>query len=66
MLNPHAYYNSRPDGFAVLEVVDETPAPDAPRRFVPLKRTDLAGAVTGPLRRLPSPKPSPSTRLTAR
>lgn len=49
MLNPKAYYNSRPDGFAVLEVVDDTPAPDAPRRFVPLKRTDLAGTVTGPL-----------------
>lgn len=48
MLNPKAYYNSRPDGFAVLEVVDDTPAPDAPRRFVPLKRTDLAGTVTGP------------------
>ena len=49
MLNPKAYYNSRPDGFAVLEVVDDNPAPDAPRRFVPLKRTDLAGTVTGPL-----------------
>ena len=47
MLNPKAFYNSRPDGFAVLEVVDDTP--DAPRRFVPLKRTDLAGTVTGPL-----------------
>ena len=49
MLNPKAYYNSRPDGFAVLEVVDDNPAPDAPRRFVPLTRTDLAGTVTGPL-----------------
>ena len=45
MLNPKAFYNSRPDGFAVLEVVDDTP--DAPRRFVPLRRTDLAGTVTG-------------------
>ena len=47
MLNPKAFYNSRPDGFAVLEVVDDTH--EAPRQFVPLKRTDLSGTVTGPL-----------------
>ena len=46
MLNPRTYYNSRPDGFGVLEVPGE---PDGPRRFVPLKRTDLTGTVTGPL-----------------
>lgn len=43
MLNPRAYLNSRPDGFGVLEV------PGDPRRFVPLRRTDLAGGVAGPL-----------------
>ncbi len=49
MLNPRAFFNSRPDGFGVLEVADPSSSPDAPRRFVPLKRTDLAGTVTGPL-----------------
>jgi Ca-activated chloride channel family protein len=49
MLNPRAFYNSRPDGFGVLEVADDNPNPGTPRRFVPLKRTDLAGTVTGPL-----------------
>jgi Ca-activated chloride channel homolog len=49
MLNPRAFYNSRPDGFGVLEVAEAPPAPDAPRRFVPLMRTDLAGTVAGPL-----------------
>ncbi|HKB01369.1 MAG TPA: VIT domain-containing protein [Gemmataceae bacterium] len=46
MFNSRSYYNSRPDGFGVLEI----PAGDnSPRRFAPLKRTDLAGDVTGPL-----------------
>jgi Ca-activated chloride channel family protein len=49
MLNPRTFYNSRPDGFGVLEVSDPNPQPNAPRRFVPLTRTDLAGTVTGPL-----------------
>jgi Ca-activated chloride channel family protein len=49
MLNPRAFYNSRPDGFGVIEIVDDTPNPDTPRRFVPLKRTDLTGTITGPL-----------------
>lgn len=48
MLNPRAFSNSRPDGFGVLEVA-EPPVPGAPRRFVPLKRTELTGVVTGPL-----------------
>lgn len=45
MFNPQAFYNSRPDGFGVLEVAGD----DGPRQFSPLKRTDLAGVVTGPL-----------------
>lgn len=49
MLNSRTFFNSRPDGFAVLEVVDDNPVPDAPRRFVPLKSTRIAGTVTGPL-----------------
>src|SRR5262245_29228152 len=47
MLNPRAFFNSRPDGFAVLEVAEEKP--NAPRRFIPLLRTELRGTVTGPL-----------------
>jgi Ca-activated chloride channel family protein len=43
MFNPRAFLNSRPDGFGVLELAD------APRRFVPLRKTDLAGEVVGPL-----------------
>src|SRR5262249_22531501 len=47
MLNPRTFHNSRPDGFSVLEIADDNPS--TPRRFVPLKRTNLAGTVTGPL-----------------
>ncbi len=43
MFNSRTFYNSRPDGFGVLEV------PGEPRRFVPLTRTELTGTVTGPL-----------------
>ncbi len=46
MFNRAAFENSRPDGFSVLEVVPEA---EGPRRFVPLKRTELAGEVAGPL-----------------
>jgi Ca-activated chloride channel family protein len=51
MFNPNAYYNSRPDGFGVLEIAgDDAPkAPKSPTRFSPLKRTDLTGVITGPL-----------------
>ncbi len=49
MLNSQAFYNSRPDGFGVLEVADNPSEPDAPRKFVPLMRTALTGTVTGPL-----------------
>lgn len=48
MFNRAAYANTRPDGVAVLEVVDER-GEDAAPRFVSLKRTVLRGAVTGPL-----------------
>ncbi|HXG13459.1 MAG TPA: VIT domain-containing protein [Gemmataceae bacterium] len=48
MFNPQAYENSRPDGIGVLEIAggEET---DQPRRFVPLRQTDLKGEVVGPL-----------------
>jgi Ca-activated chloride channel family protein len=49
MLNPRTFYNSRPDGFGVLEIADPDLKPNTPRRFVPLTRTDLTGTVTGPL-----------------
>ena len=50
MLNPKSFANSRPDGIGVLEIVDDNESrPDQPRLFVPLKRTELNGAVTGPL-----------------
>ncbi len=49
MLNPRTFYNSRPDGFGVLEIAETDPAPAAPRRFVPLTRTELTGTVAGPL-----------------
>ena len=48
MFNRAAYANTRPDGVAVLEVAEER-AENAAPRFVPLKRTVLRGAVTGPL-----------------
>src|SRR4051812_23852514 len=48
MFNSRTYFNSRPDGFGVLEFVDE-PGVQEPRRFAPLLRTDLAGEITGPL-----------------
>jgi Ca-activated chloride channel family protein len=68
LFNHKAFWNSRPDGIPVLEIVDQLgacedsgaakpgPAPgtavsdgDAPRLFVPLKRTELRGQVAGPL-----------------
>ena len=45
MLNPRTFYNSRPDGFGAVEVAEAPSTPDAPRRFVPLMRTDLAGRI---------------------
>lgn len=52
MFNPQSYENSRPDGIPVLEIVDEGKErsdPSQPRRFVPLKRTEIKGEVIGPL-----------------
>ena len=51
MFNRAAYENSRPDGIAVLEIVEKSGASpqQGARRFVPLKRTELFGEVTGPL-----------------
>jgi len=50
MFNPTAYENSRPDGISVLEIVGETgPELPEPRRFVPLRRTELRGEIDGPL-----------------
>lgn len=50
MFRPGAYENSTPDGFGVLEIAGGSAAPEgSPRRFVPLKRTELTGAVVGPL-----------------
>ncbi|MGH2370393.1 MAG: VIT domain-containing protein, partial [Chloroflexota bacterium] len=51
MLNPSAFENSRPGGVGVLEIVDRPPEPllDVPRRFVPLKGTELRGEIAGPL-----------------
>src|SRR3954463_10248701 len=50
MFNPQAYENSRPDGIGVLEVLDaQEPEESRPRRFVPLRRTELKGELVGPL-----------------
>jgi Ca-activated chloride channel family protein len=49
MLNSRTFFNSRPDGYGVLEVADGAPDANGPRRFVPLKHTALTGTVTGPL-----------------
>jgi Ca-activated chloride channel homolog len=50
MFRPGAYENSRPDGIGVLEIVDGAGVDEgSPRRFVPLKRTELKGEIVGPL-----------------
>ncbi|MBM4048747.1 MAG: hypothetical protein FJ279_26895, partial [Planctomycetes bacterium] len=50
MLNATVYENSRPDGIGVLEILNgRRRREDGSRRFVPLKRTELAGEVAGPL-----------------
>ncbi|MGH9935544.1 MAG: VIT domain-containing protein [Blastocatellia bacterium] len=50
MFNPKVFANSRPDGISALEITGETERrTDQPRLFVPLKRTELSGEVTGPL-----------------
>jgi len=50
MFNRRHYENSESDGIAVLEVVPAAPAgAEAPRLFVPLKRSELHGEIAGPL-----------------
>jgi len=50
MFNPKIFANSRPDGIGALEITGEDGhQPGQPRMFVPLKRTELRGEVTGPL-----------------
>jgi Ca-activated chloride channel family protein len=57
VFNPRTFENSRPDGFPVLEIVDDgagrlrpdDPERERPRRFVPLQRTELSGDVVGPV-----------------
>src|SRR5690349_21275586 len=46
MFNRTAFWNTRPDGIGVLEVVGEE---GAARQFVPLRRTAIDGAIAGPL-----------------
>ena len=50
MFNPRAYENSRPGGIGVLEITNDSEIePGQPRRFVPLRRTELTGEIAGPL-----------------
>ncbi|HXF62276.1 MAG TPA: VIT and VWA domain-containing protein, partial [Caldilineaceae bacterium] len=50
MFNPQHFYNSRGDGFPVLEITEpKASGPEQGRRFVPLQRTELSGRVTGPV-----------------
>jgi len=49
MFNPNYYYNSLEGGISVLEIVSGDGEKDPSRLFVPLKRTELKGEVTGPL-----------------
>jgi Ca-activated chloride channel family protein len=53
MLNPRLYENSRADGFPVLEIIDtrdrDSEEPAQPATFVPLRRTELAGEISGPV-----------------
>lgn len=48
MFNRTAYWNSRAGGVALLEVAEPNEH-GTPRRFVPLKRTELHGEIAGPL-----------------
>jgi Ca-activated chloride channel family protein len=50
MFNPGAYENSRSDGVSVLEIVASGEnGHEQPRRFVPMRRTELRGDIAGPL-----------------
>ncbi|MBI3978906.1 MAG: VWA domain-containing protein [Chloroflexi bacterium] len=48
MFNPNGYENARPDGVAVLEIL-QRPEVGAPSGFVPLRRTEVGGEIIGPL-----------------
>ncbi len=59
MFNPHSYQNSHAGGTAFLEIVqhperndDHGSAQPPQPRFMPLKRTDLDGTISGPVARL--------------
>lgn len=55
MFNRNMYENSRPDGIAVMEIVNGVkPAGSRVRLFVPLKTTELKGELDGPLASLRS------------
>jgi Ca-activated chloride channel family protein len=50
MFSSSRYENQGPDGIPLLEVWDpEQRSPEQPRRFVPLRRTELRGQIVGPL-----------------
>ena len=50
MFNPSTYENSRPGGIGVLEVLNGVKRRTRPPlRFIPLKRTELQGEISGPL-----------------
>ncbi len=50
MFSRKVFANSRPDGISSLEITGEPERGEKqPRLFVPLKRTELIGEVTGPL-----------------
>ena len=49
MFDRKRFENSRTDGFAVLEIVDSEGPGGGPWRFVPLRRTEFTGRITGPL-----------------
>lgn len=49
MLNSRTFFNSRPDGFGVLEITNTPARRKAHRHFVPLRLTHLTGDISGPL-----------------
>ncbi|MCC2668440.1 MAG: Vault protein inter-alpha-trypsin [Armatimonadetes bacterium] len=50
MINPTHFENSRPDGVPVLEIVEAPPKErPGPRRFVPLRRSEVTGDLSGPV-----------------
>jgi len=49
VFNRQIYENSQPGGIGLLEIVGEMEETEAGGLFVPLKRTELRGEITGPL-----------------